>query len=298
MCPARNKICSRLSDLRRNVMTEISSDFWAAAWEKSRQKASLYRGNYDERDWTAFWDQYVSTYHKINNLLLDDLSRMVAFWVEEGLVNSHSQVLDIGCGPGTYALPLAEVAKEVTALDTSGKMLENLNEEAGKRGLRNIVPMQINWEKANFDKEFDLVLAASSPAVYNYNTLMKMNSVSRGYCLLLHYARGRLSPLRHLLWREVMGEELQGSAFDISFPFNILYAEGFNPNMKFFPQGYSYSERATVVMENFRAYFNIFGRIGPEVERILEKVIRSQAKEGLITEKVSYNLAVMWWKAS
>ncbi|MEW6663073.1 MAG: class I SAM-dependent methyltransferase [Bacillota bacterium] len=279
-------------------MTEISSAFWAAAWEKARQKASLYCGRYDERAWTAFWDQYASTYRKINGVLQDDLSKMVAFWVEEGLVNSRSRVLDIGCGPGTYALPLAEVAKEVTALDTSGKMLWLLSEEARKRGLQNIIFMQDNWEKANYDKEFDLVLAASSPAVYNYDTLMKMNSASRGFCLLLCYARGYRAPLRHLLWREVMGEELQGSAFDISFPFNILYAEGFNPNLRFFSQGYSYSERADVVMENFLAYFNIFGKKGPGVERILEKVVRSQAKDGLITEKVSYNLAVMWWNAS
>jgi SAM-dependent methyltransferase len=279
-------------------MREINSDFWAAAWEKARKNSSLYRGKFDEAAWTAFWDQYASTYRQINEVLQDDLRKMVALWAGEGLVNRTSRVLDIGCGPGTYTLPLAEAVKEVVALDISMKMLELLSEEAKKRGLQNIIPRQADWEKINCGQEFDLVLAASSPAVYNYTTLMKMNSASRRFCLLLCYARGCRAPLRDFLWRELMGEELQGSAFDISFPFNILYGEGFNPNLRFFSQGYSYAERADVVLENYRAYFNIFGKNGPGVERILEKVIRSMARDNLILENVSYNLAVMWWNAS
>ena len=46
------------------------------------------------------------------------------------LANCHSgDVLDLGCGPGRYALPLAERGFSVTAVDTSESLLEALQSQ-------------------------------------------------------------------------------------------------------------------------------------------------------------------------
>ena len=45
------------------------------------------------------------------------------------------RVLDLGCGPGRHALPLARRGLEVTALDTSEILLERLRESAAAEGL-------------------------------------------------------------------------------------------------------------------------------------------------------------------
>lgn len=44
-------------------------------------------------------------------------------------------VLDLGCGPGRHALPLARAGLEVTAVDTSPYLLDDLRRRAGEAGL-------------------------------------------------------------------------------------------------------------------------------------------------------------------
>ncbi|RFF27232.1 MULTISPECIES: bifunctional 2-polyprenyl-6-hydroxyphenol methylase/3-demethylubiquinol 3-O-methyltransferase UbiG [unclassified Wenzhouxiangella] len=52
------------------------------------------------------------------------------------LLGSRPQtVLDLGCGPGRHALPLADAGLAVTAVDTSPSLLEQLETERGERAI-------------------------------------------------------------------------------------------------------------------------------------------------------------------
>ncbi|GAB4167600.1 MAG: class I SAM-dependent methyltransferase [Wenzhouxiangellaceae bacterium] len=51
-----------------------------------------------------------------------------------GLVSGQA-VLDLGCGPGRYALPLARAGLAVTAVDTSRQLLDELQRRADSEGL-------------------------------------------------------------------------------------------------------------------------------------------------------------------
>ncbi len=74
-------------------------------------------------------------------------------------------VLDIGCGPGTLAIPLAQKAKSVTALDISTQMLKNLKINAEKTSLDNIEYLEASWQDAFSNwlvKPHDVVVASRS----------------------------------------------------------------------------------------------------------------------------------------
>ncbi|WP_277761214.1 class I SAM-dependent methyltransferase [Streptomyces lydicus] len=49
-----------------------------------------------------------------------------------------ARALDLGCGPGTLTLPLAEVTGEVLAVDPAAEMLDQGRRLAAERGVRNI----------------------------------------------------------------------------------------------------------------------------------------------------------------
>ncbi|MGW2416880.1 class I SAM-dependent methyltransferase [Streptomyces tubercidicus] len=51
---------------------------------------------------------------------------------------ADARALDLGCGPGTVALPLAEVTGEVLAVDPAAEMLDQGRRLAAERGVRNI----------------------------------------------------------------------------------------------------------------------------------------------------------------
>ena len=55
-------------------------------------------------------------------------------------------VLDVGCGAGTLAIPLAPKVKSVTALDISDGMLGILGQRCTELGINNIRPVLAGWE--------------------------------------------------------------------------------------------------------------------------------------------------------
>lgn len=55
-------------------------------------------------------------------------------------------VLDVGCGPGTLAIPMAERVKSVTAIDISDKMISILNSICRNQGISNVNARVLAWE--------------------------------------------------------------------------------------------------------------------------------------------------------
>lgn len=64
-------------------------------------------------------------------------------------------VLDLGCGPGRHALPLARRGCAVTAVDTSPALLDDLTAEAGELPIE---PVRADMREFVRESAFDLVL--------------------------------------------------------------------------------------------------------------------------------------------
>jgi 2-polyprenyl-3-methyl-5-hydroxy-6-metoxy-1,4-benzoquinol methylase len=59
---------------------------------------------------------------------------------------AKGKILDFGAGYGMYTFPLAEAAGKATtvyATDVDAKVIAYLSEQAGKKGLSNVVPVQV-----------------------------------------------------------------------------------------------------------------------------------------------------------
>lgn len=55
-------------------------------------------------------------------------------------------VLDVGCGSGTLAVPLAGRVRSVTALDFSSRMLDLLRARLNEEQIKNVTPVLGSWE--------------------------------------------------------------------------------------------------------------------------------------------------------
>lgn len=64
---------------------------------------------------------------------------------------SRTTVLDVGSGPGRFALVLAPRVAEVVALDPSRAMLAILRREARRRGLANVRTVEGRWGEVEVD---------------------------------------------------------------------------------------------------------------------------------------------------
>ncbi|MBP7402318.1 MAG: methyltransferase domain-containing protein [Clostridia bacterium] len=68
----------------------------------------------------------------------------VRFWLDSGLVRPGMRLLDLGCGPGLYAIRLARAGVRVTGVDFSENSLRYAREAAVREGL------EIDYRRMNF----------------------------------------------------------------------------------------------------------------------------------------------------
>jgi SAM-dependent methyltransferase len=118
------------------------------------------------------WDKRAADYMKEgagDNYVADFLARMDLTGVES--------VLDVGCGAGALALPLAGKVAQVIALDYSQGMLQQLQAMAVERGLCNITTVHRAWEDDWQDVPVcDIAIASRSTLVEDMaDALAKLN---------------------------------------------------------------------------------------------------------------------------
>jgi ubiquinone/menaquinone biosynthesis C-methylase UbiE len=90
------------------------------------------------------------------------------------------RVLDVGCGPGDFALRVARIAKTVTGIDTSEVALEFAKSSLARSGLKNVAFKCGNARKIPFpDKSFDLVYSRRGPASESKRNLTEIIRVLR-----------------------------------------------------------------------------------------------------------------------
>lgn len=70
-------------------------------------------------------------------------------------------VADVGCGPGYFTIPIAQICNTVYGVDVSPEMLDMLSKRAAEAGLTNIAPMTAQAERIPLpDGTADRILCA------------------------------------------------------------------------------------------------------------------------------------------
>jgi len=158
--------------------------------------------------------------------------------MEQGLPIEGARILDIGSGPGTFALPLALKGATVTALDISGKMLRRLSLEAQRIGTPPVETVRASWKHINPSKarlcgRFDIVLSALSIAVETEREIRKMEECSRQWCVCIAAGKIRHHPLCRMIL-EMFGAPIDPRP-DIRIVRKILVQMGRSYSYKSFP---------------------------------------------------------------
>lgn len=187
---------------------------------------------------TSIWDDSADMY--------DQMAKMEAEYTEEILshlpISPEDSVLDIGCGPGRVAVPLARRAGRVTAIDSSEPMLAHCRENAGKAGVTNLEIRYLDWMEAvpgeNLEKH-DIVVASRSVGMYD---LKKLSSFANKYAVTMCWANGPSIP-------ELLDRLFEGTSdrpkmmpddrrVSYNIQYNIAYDLGYEPNILVLPDGF------------------------------------------------------------
>ncbi|OPY68500.1 MAG: Cypemycin methyltransferase [Syntrophorhabdaceae bacterium PtaU1.Bin034] len=148
-----------------------------------------------------FWEKKAPKYGlPFDSETLSRTIRIIGILEEKGISLKGVSILDIGCGTGTLALPLAQRGSRVTALDISENMLIRLWREAEKMDIEGVQLLRHSWKEVNvrdagLEKAFDVVLSALSIAVETEADILKMERCAKTWCVCIATERIRRDPV-------------------------------------------------------------------------------------------------------
>jgi len=208
-----------------------------AAMYKAHKHATDFKGKSKEE-----WDAKSSDMARsvVNSPYVDAfLSRMA--------LDETDTVLDIGCGPGTLAIPLARRVRKVIAVDYSPQMLAQLNTYAEREGITNIETRCLSWEDDwSALPKADIAVASRSLEVADIEAaLEKMTQAARKACYLTYKVGGSYVDMEIL---DFIGKTITPKPDFWYIPL-ILYQKGYLPRVD-----YITSERGSVKSADAEAF--------------------------------------------
>lgn len=145
---------------------------WNEIWKEERRCKSGLSGT--SRNWNARASDFSQSTRK---------STYARNFLKACHFSPDTTILDIGCGPGTLALPLAKHTAHITAMDISEKMIAIVDEECQRRHITNITTKKAgwldDWQKKGIE-EHDVVIASRSLVVDDLQeAILKMQAMAR-----------------------------------------------------------------------------------------------------------------------
>lgn len=276
------------------------AEYWEKAWQRER-RSSLFGIQQPERSGWEWWDQRADGFA---NRTGGESERQRQAGIIQLLDQYHFlepdiEVLDIGCGPGNYALQLARRVKKVVALDPSPRMLAILQQRAAEEGITNIETICLTWEEVDLEELgwkdcFGLVIAAMTPGINDGETLKKMVVASNRGC----YYNGFAScdePLQNELWRHLFQREMPPFPADLFYIFHLLYAWGYCPSLEL-KRRYSRREMTSTEAVEWLSlamapYLEITEQIRNEIIKVVGKI---SEEGGVYKERQIVEGSIIW----
>jgi ubiquinone/menaquinone biosynthesis C-methylase UbiE len=105
------------------------------------------------------WDKAAPKYKKLNEK--DNYSERL---FDNLIIDKNDSLLDIGAGEGSVSIPLSKKVKNITAIDSSEKMIELFNKRIEDENITNIKTIKMDMKDITLDNvgNHDIVLASRS----------------------------------------------------------------------------------------------------------------------------------------
>ena len=203
----------------------LTSTDWGEEWKRLQAA----REHYDD---PVTWDKRAATFGSKHGPHSDYAERFIA----RATLREGETVLDMGCGTGALAIPLALAGHSVIAADFSQGMLDKLESQIAEKGAAGIRMLKASWDgdwdAAGLTEDcVDVAFASRSIATNDLAAaLAKLTRVARRRaCITLPRTSSPRADAG--LMRACGIENTVGS--DFVYAFNILVSCGFAPEVSY-----------------------------------------------------------------
>lgn len=217
------------------VNLERDFEYFRSVWEYKKSGIKHTSQVWDGR--AADWEKELEEDGPFRRSLEERVNEAAEFLRSHGALESGTQVVDIGCGPGRFVTEFAKTAGHVTGIDISEKMLE-LGEKYAKECERSNVTFmaedfgKLDIEALGWENRFDLVFTSITPAIGTMESLEKIMRISRRYCFNSCFVRW-VDELEDQIGRDLFNRKSTSSMNShgqwFYSLFNLLWLQGYFP---------------------------------------------------------------------
>lgn len=268
----------------------------------------MYAGPLENVDWDAMWAQKMSLTSfagdgvKYWNARAKDFTdtpkadRYVDEMLNRMDLSTECSVLDIGCGTGAMAIPIAKKVQRVTALDISPVMLDKLKTRIASDGLDNIRILNADWPRVKIGIDIhphDIVLASRSlPMGDLRQSLAKMDASAKRLCYLTWIVGGDqiLSEACRIL-------RVEYHPFpDYIIMCNMLYSMGIHANVEIFDVlgRRKFKDLDEAASELVRGHCIENDRVRERLKALAQSELTCEG--GCYYRDITMKWALIWWR--
>lgn len=246
----------------------------------------------------SFWDRMAVRYPlPFDPKSLADTHTVVSLVKQRGVETEGAKILDIGCGTGTYALPLAREAQQITALDGSPAMVAIMAGEISKHGLTNVQAVQSEWSTIDiredgYEGAFDIVWTSMSPAVQGREGVGAMERCSRRWCVYIGWGRKRENPLMAAAFK-AHGLKY-GPPPGASVIGKILKGRGKPFSLDTFETSWEWSGSMDEALEEVSGFIQMTGR--PADRNRLLEILPEWEEDGIVRHTTAVEEGILVWE--
>lgn len=259
-------------------------------WMSKRNLHPFYGEELAKKAVSEFWGSIAEKYEgeKRNELQSAVMQTLEEMGCLEG------SILDVGSGPGTYAIPMAERAEEVVALDSSEEMLRVLLRRAEAAGLDNIQTEVADWIGYVPERKYDLVFSSLCPSANSPASLLRMEFASKKTCAYVSSMNSDAS-VNFDVWRK-LGKNYSYTGYDTRQPYEFLVSMGRKPFFSKIQWTNTLDIESSELIEREIASFSIYPDIPAEKIRIAaEEAVTERYGSGKIKENTVMKAGILVW---
>ena len=261
-------------------------------WQKVRDRHPIISLNRTSEEIQAHWDSRADSYPTSDHdgtklLIFSDMNSM-------GLFGKDKDVIDIGCGPGTYDLMFSDYVREAVCVDGSQGMLNVLRRECRSRKKENITTVHSVWEEFTTDRKFDLVFSSMCPAIYDTESFDRMEAMCRGRCAYVSASRLK-DDIDSTIWK-YLGYSFSYGGIPYEYPYRYLKSKGRKPVLKKYFKRFPFEADPIELLKDRLEYFSRFTEMDEAAVDAITGIIESATSGGTVKESRESQITLMVWE--
>ncbi|WP_200415090.1 methyltransferase domain-containing protein [Arcobacter sp. FWKO B] len=229
----------------------------------------------------SYWDKLASRYPRYTDESIQSDARFIFGVAEDfGVDFEGKNILDIGCGTGTLAIPLASRASKITALDLSKPMLDIFEYDKETLNLEDKIDIfHTSWDDFIIKDKYDISLASMTPAVSSQEQISKFINSTLTYGIFVGWGDFKNNDIIDELLKK--HNTLKNKTFGQTQRFtDYLKAVNIKHDVKYFQTSWSDSYIFEDALDYAISHLERFG-VEPDV-KVVENILLAKIKDNKI----------------